>query len=326
LAGDTFEDNGIERSLIQKTADLLSKFEIPAYIISGNHDPLVPGSVWEHPVWNTSKNLNILKEEVPIEIPGGFLFPCPIYEKRSGKDPTSWINTNDTSGIKVGIAHGTVDNIHQDEPEYPIPRDIAQRKGLDYLALGHWHSSMLYDDNDGIIRMAYSGTHETTKFGERDSGNILIVDIPSAGVAPNIVSVKTGGLIWNTLEENIIEQGDLVEIQSKIENIEHPDLTLLELNISGLLSAEDCDKITRIEEILSSRFLFSRMDTSHMYPHPEDENWLLSLPVGVIQNAATKLRNIADPQFIGQRPEGVSAELASRALLELYSLSKEVLP
>jgi DNA repair exonuclease SbcCD nuclease subunit len=53
LAGDIFEDNAVERVLIQQTADLLGSVGLPVYLIPGNHDPLVPGSVWEHPSWSS---------------------------------------------------------------------------------------------------------------------------------------------------------------------------------------------------------------------------------------------------------------------------------
>lgn len=45
LAGDTFEDNGVDRVLVQKVVDILGKFSGTVYLIPGNHDPLVPGSV-----------------------------------------------------------------------------------------------------------------------------------------------------------------------------------------------------------------------------------------------------------------------------------------
>jgi DNA repair exonuclease SbcCD nuclease subunit len=51
VAGDTFEDNGVDRVIVQKVADILAGFVGPVYVIPGNHDPLVPGSVRDHPAW-----------------------------------------------------------------------------------------------------------------------------------------------------------------------------------------------------------------------------------------------------------------------------------
>jgi len=176
IAGDMFDDNGVDRILIQKIADILAGYHLPVYIIPGNHDPFVPGSVWEHPAWRTSDSIHVLKEKTAVDIPGGKLFPCPALEKQSTGDPTLWIPCED-GNIRIGLAHGTVEGVRQDEPDYPIPRNAAELRGLDYLALGHWHSYASYPGEDGIVRMTYSGTHEQTKFGERDSGNVLFVEI-----------------------------------------------------------------------------------------------------------------------------------------------------
>ena len=102
-----------------------------------------------------------------------------------------WTGSRERRGIPNG------------EPDYPIPRDAASRLGLDYLALGHWHSFARYDADDGVCRMAYAGTHETTKFGERDSGNAVIVEIAQRGSPPKLTRIKTGRLDWRTVERTI---------------------------------------------------------------------------------------------------------------------------
>ena len=326
VAGDTFEDNGVDRILVQKAADVLAASNIPVFIIPGNHDPFTPGSVWEHPAWKSAENVQVLYEKQPVEIPGGLLYPCPIWEKHSGKDPTAWIHAAEATGIKLGMAHGTVEGVQQGEMDYPIPRNAALRSGLDYLALGHWHSTAIYSGGDGVARMAYSGTHETTKFGERDSGNILIVDIPSTGAAPVITTVHTGGLTWRALEADIRDRGDLLRLREEIEDIENPSSVLIELCIRGLLSAEDRGEMVHIGEILSSRFLYSHVDDLHLHPSPEDESWVASLPPGVIREAGARLRELANPGFSGGRPDGASEEVASRALMELYALVRKVSP
>jgi DNA repair exonuclease len=326
VAGDTFEDNGVDRVLVQKAADILAGSNIPVFIIPGNHDPFTPGSVWEHPAWKSAGNVQVLYEEQPVKVPGGFLYPCPIREKHSGKDSTAWIHAGEAHGIKLGMAHGTVEGVQQGEIDYPIPRNAALRTGLDYLALGHWHSTAIYPGGDGVAHMAYSGTHETTKFGERDSGNVLIVDIPSAGAAPVITTVHTGGLTWRALDADIRDRGDLKRLREEIEDIENPPSVLIELCIRGLLSAEDRGEFVHIGEILNSRFLYNHVDTPCVHPSPEDESWVASLPPGVIREAGARLRELADPGFSGERPVGASAEVASRALMELYALVTGMLP
>lgn len=320
IAGDTFEDNGVDRVLVQKVADILAGFGGPVYVIPGNHDPLVPGSVWEHPAWKASDNLRVLREEQPVEVPGGTLYPCPARAKRSGRDPTAWIVPEEGRGIRIGLAHGTVEGVHQEEPDYPVQRDAAVRAGLDYLALGHWHSTTSYPGPDGAVRMAYAGTHETTKFGERDSGNALIVEVAPAGASPVITPLRTGGLSWRVVEEELRARGDVTRIRERIEAIENPASMLVELRIGGLLPAADRDEMIRLQEILASRFLWGRLESSRLRASPEDESWVAGLPAGVLRDAATRLRALADPAYGGQRPEDVSPEVASRALLELYAL------
>ncbi len=326
IAGDIFEDNGVERALIQKVADILSSCQVPVYIIPGNHDPLTPGSVWEHPAWKSMESIHVLREEKPVDIPGGLLYPCPVKDKHSRKDPTAWISSAPTELFRIGLAHGNVEGAPRLEPDHPIPRDVAIRAGLDYLALGHWHSIATYPAPNGATRMAYSGTHEVTSFGERDSGNVLVVDIPSPGSVPIITPVRTGHLKWKTIEKDILYSGDLTSVRSEIESQESPELTLVSLRLKGLLAADDRDEIARIEEILDSRFLFGEVDSSAVRPSPGDARWLESLPPGVLQNVASRLQQLADPQFTAKRPQGTSPETASRALMELYALISEVSP
>lgn len=314
IAGDLFEDNAVDRVLVQKTADILSSFGGPVYIIPGNHDPLMPGSVWEHPVWRKAENLHVLREEKPMKTPDAFLFPCPLFEKNSGRNPTAWIPKERSGDIRIGLAHGTIQNVRLDEPDYPIPRNAAQSANLDYLALGHWHSCATYSETDGAVRMAYSGTHESTRFGERDSGNVLIVEVPEAGVAPSVTPVRTGRFEWLTRTHELREPGDPARVRAEIESMRNTDSLLLEISLTGLFTAKEQAELDHIEQILNSRFQYGVLDASRLRLSPGDDSWINSLPPGVIREAALRLKNKTD----------VPAEILSRALTELYAIITEV--
>ena len=327
VAGDTFEDNAVDRRLVQQVGDILGAYSSPVYIIPGNHDPFVPGSVWQHTVWGSHPNLNVLKESKPVEAPGATLFPCALHEKYSTHDPTAWIDAHQSAGIAIGLAHGNVEGLPMSEPDYPIPRNAASACGLDYLALGHWHSFGPIEDSEGAPRIAYSGTHETTKFGERDSGNAVLVEISGRGSPPRLTAIRTGGLHWKTIDGDdgrVMEAGDLTRLSDRIEAMEASDLTLLRVQLSGILRGDEVAELKRIEEIVPSRFLYGRVDSQALLPEPSDNSWHSQVPVGVARSVAERLHELSEASFAGPRPEGATPQVAVRALLELYRIAHEV--
>lgn len=320
VAGDTFEDNAVDRVLVQKVADTLAHFSGPVYIIPGNHDPLVPGCVWDHPAWNASPHVRVLREASPVDFAAGTLYPCPVLHKHSLNDPTGWINAHASTGVAIGIAHGTVEGVMQDAADYPIRRDAAAGCGLDYLALGHWHSTSLFPDANGVVRMAYAGTHETTRFGERDSGNVLLVEIERRGAAPRVTPLRTGGLRWEVQEEELRTASDVARLRERIEGWSDPGRTLLDLRLQGVTCRESQAELLRIDELLRARFLFGRLDAASLVPAPDDDSWLADVPAGVLRAVADRLRALSGPSGVADRPEAARPEVASRALLELYRL------
>ncbi len=323
VAGDTFEDNSVDRVLVQKVADILAGFPKPVFIISGNHDPLVPGSVWEHPAWSSHPNLRVVREAKPIELENLTLYPSPLFEKHSLVNPVGWIDATGNPKISVGIAHGTISGVSQGVIDYPIERDAATVAGLDFLALGHHHSFATYPAADGSVRLAYSGAHETTKFGERDSGNVVLVEIHARGSIPVLTPIRTGGLTWTTLDETVTEAGDMSRIREKLEALGDIKNSLVELKLAGVLHQAAQGEFTRIQELLQARFLYGRYDSSNLLPSPTDETWLSELPVGLMQSVAQQLHHWTDPAYVGERPSIASTDVATRSLLELYRLMQE---
>jgi DNA repair exonuclease SbcCD nuclease subunit len=316
LAGDTFEDNAVDRGLVEHIGALLGGVRCAVYILPGNHDPLQPGSVWEHPVWRSAANITILRDPVPVSVHGGVLLPCPLRVRRSDHDPTAWIPEGGTDGsIRVIAAHGNVSGLISDEGGFPIPIETAARTGADYVALGHWHSTVVYG---GSARMAYSGTPEPTRFGEPDSGNVLLVSIADAGAMPDIRVLKTGELSWRQVgvNESITTPGKLADIARTLTQISDQNRTLVEVVLSGLLFERDRDEIARIEKACSC-FLHSRLERSKLRPAPDDDDWIEHLPPGAVRIAAQRLKQAAGAL-------SADAETATQALLELYAFARGV--
>ncbi len=321
ITGDIFEDNAVDRLLVRKVGDILGGFEAPIFIIPGNHDPLTPGSVWEHHVWREKKNVTVLTTPEPVELDDCILYPCPLREKYASKDPTTWIDARGAVKLAIGMAHGNVDGLPTEEPDYPIPRDAPARSGLDYLALGHWHSLSRFDDEEGACRMAYSGTHETTKFGERDSGKALLVDIAGRGAAPHLTAITTGRLAWETLRRSIDQPGAMDALANAVDAVEVPGDTLMRIQLEGILFMEDRETLSGIEEMLSARFLFGSMDAGRLTPAPDDDHWIDALPAGPLREAASRLKAIAS-----QSASEEERAVATQALLQLFDLQEKSRP
>jgi DNA repair exonuclease SbcCD nuclease subunit len=308
VAGDTFEDNAVDRALVQHTGEILSRFRGPVFLLPGNHDPLQPGSVWEHAVWKQFGNLFVVREPLAYAVPGGTLIAAPLCETHSRHDPSACLaDIARPAGTVVGMSHGTVEGIDPDTEHHPISRNASQRARADYLALGHWHSAALYPDAGGAVRMAYCGTHETTKFGERDSGNVLRVKIDGV---PRIEPVRTGVLAWHRLEERVQAAGDLAALRDRVAAL--PERALVKVEIGGLLHAAEADLLRQMED-MRGRFLFLSVDATGLRPAGE-EGWEEMLPAGAVRLAARQLRERA----------GNGDSVAAAALLELQALAAQV--
>jgi hypothetical protein len=155
--------------------------------------------------------------------------------------------------------------------------------------------------------MAYAGTHETTTFGERDSGNVLRVTI---GESNAIERIPTGRLRWESIDEEIRHTGELDALRTKLLTL--PTESLVRVKLRGLLHAADAAILNHIDDI-GQRFLHFTADTEYLLP-ADDAAWFETLPAGAVQLAATRLRELA----------ANGDTTAAEALLELQSIAAQV--
>lgn len=307
LAGDTFENHGVSGAEVEAVASILGDFPCPVFVLPGNHDPDAPGSVWEHPAWRRRANVTLLRQAQPAAAPGCVLFPCPLRTRWGSEDPTSWIPSGvSPDAIRIGVAHGTLAGMPGAASDHPIAPDAAARRRLDYLALGHYHSTRIYNSPEGRPFMAYSGTHEPTAFGEDDSGNALLVEIDAPAAAPRVQTIRTALLDWRQLRQTIEQPRQLAGIRSQIEELVSAT-RLLDLRIDGILSPEDQADLDAIDA-LGRRFLHARIDTSELLPPVT----LDDLPEGPVRETARRLIALCD-----NSAQGPAARLALQRILRL---------
>jgi DNA repair exonuclease SbcCD nuclease subunit len=163
VAGDILESEHAEPAVLRRMVARMEGFAGPWLLLPGNHDPARPGGIWDRFLasGDCPANVHILREPVPFPLLDGRLvvLPAPLRQKHGHGDPTAWFDSTalPAGAVKVGLAHGAVPELLPEAAQgpNPIPRNRAEEAGLDYLALGDWHSCQQVGP-----RAWYSGTPE----------------------------------------------------------------------------------------------------------------------------------------------------------------------
>ena len=115
IPGDVFDDHSVSRTdVAARTFAILegSNNSCPVFIIPGNHDPLVPGGVWERDPWLRAQphlRVHFLGHAESVAVPGFpvTIFPCPLRQRRSMDDPTAWIERHPRTQRRSNNPHRT---------------------------------------------------------------------------------------------------------------------------------------------------------------------------------------------------------------------------
>lgn len=156
LAGDLFD--GEDRSLraqsrLQKEMKRLEEYEIPIFVVHGNHDHL--GGTWVN--LDMPSNVTIFSSEVEIKTVktkggasvniSGFSYPnrhvferkIADYQKREGAD------------FHIGILHGNEGGKTEHGNYAPFNLKELLEKGYDYWALGHIHKRSVLSEYPPVV-------------------------------------------------------------------------------------------------------------------------------------------------------------------------------
>ena len=242
VAGDVFDTDTPSESVRRRTVELLADAPAPVFLISGNHDPAAEGSVWFHPDFAREAaalpNVHLTLENQPVEAPGDvLLFPCPVTKKYSRADATQWIPVGQRGErYRVGLAHGGWRGYFggEDQVLNCISSDCAARAGLDYLALGDYHSFTPADHAAAKARSFYAGTPEITAKDNGRAGHALVVEIENPGAELSVTPEKVGRIhLHDAGKISIANSSDWDGFLSSLASDENREETILRAKFSG---------------------------------------------------------------------------------------------
>lgn len=293
--------------------------ERPLFLLPGNHDPLIAGSLWRDskfraalPKWAHVVDVELL--EVPLTA-DAVLYAVPCQSSAGQKDPTSLIppRAQGDTRIRVGLAHGSTWDLSDAQTNFPIGKDAAVSRGLDYLAIGDTHGFRFVPPDRQQPPTIYPGTPEQTSFGERDAGHVALVFINRQRRA---LVEKAPVAHWHWEETRVTSLAELRALTQRRDL----DRRVMRLSVDARLGAAEYDEAERLLTQLTGT-----PATQGLVGVLELDREQLSLDVtsideavrdlpAVLQAAATKLTHAAADE--SQRAA------AERALFHLLRLAR----
>jgi len=242
---------------------------IRAVIIPGTHDVYDGASIYRsYDLANmaraTSDWIVVLTPYLPdIVFPqlDAVIYGRVFDTKRSPRSPLAGLDArSDTRARwKIGMVHGALSIPGRtDADQVVFTEDEIARSGLDYLALGHWHSAL--EGRAGTVTYAYSGAPEPVAVDQDGAGQVLLVtfDDREDRRAVTIEARRVGQTRSEKLDldvSTIHSQPDLIDIIGR-----HTDANLvLDVRLTGLYPDELDLDLDEIERALGPSFLRVRV-------------------------------------------------------------------
>ena len=259
VAGDVFESNHLDRTILARTFEALRQVPVPVYLLPGNHDPLDASTIYRSPQFRRGcpDHVTVLDSSSPVRIGDVEIVGVPWFTKRPLSDLVA-----DTLGqldrpevARVLVAHGRVDSLNPDRHDPAVVDEATLREAVDdgrvqFAVLGDRHATYRLHE-----RMWYPGTPEVTARREIDPGNALVVEIdPAASGAVCVEKVRVGAWQFSEHEAELTHDDDLDVLAATLDAYEHKDRTALWLRLRGSLTVTQRARLDDIIEAAADVF------------------------------------------------------------------------
>jgi DNA repair protein SbcD/Mre11 len=272
IAGDLFDSNTQPRRSVERVAAELGRLgraSIRTVIIPGTHDVYDGASIYR--AYDLAAMARFGGEWITVltpDRPDVYLEPLDavVYgrvfdTKRAPRSPLEGFDARrDGRGAwKIGMIHGALSIPGKtDGDEVVFTEQEIAASGLDYLALGHWHSAI--EGRAGNVAYAYSGAPEPVALDQDGAGQTLLVRLDDRG-GRHVVTIEPRRVGQTHAEKLDL---DVAAINSQPELIEmlkrRSDSNLvLDVRLTGLFPDNLDIDTDEIERSLSTSFLRFRI-------------------------------------------------------------------
>jgi DNA repair exonuclease SbcCD nuclease subunit len=274
VAGDLFDSNQQPRRSVERAAaefQRLAAAGIRTVLIPGTHDVYDPSSIYRvHDLAalagqrSGSDMVTLLTPDRPdIVLPGLDLvvFGRVAATKRMALSPLADLSAGDDPRARwrVGMVHGSlrIEGKLEDDAVIFTEAEIAS-SGLDYLALGHWHS--FREGRSGKTTWAYAGAPEPVAVDQDGAGQVALVDLAEAK-GERVVTVTPRPVGRTRFLKLDIDAGEITTqavLVDRLTALADPDL-VLDARVTGVEPDQLEMQDDEVERQLAALFLKVRV-------------------------------------------------------------------
>ncbi|WP_432562010.1 metallophosphoesterase family protein [Kineococcus sp. SYSU DK003] len=240
VCGDVLESNAVGPRVLSRALEALKAFEVPVYLLPGNHDPLDAGSLLASDAVRGTPNVHVLDTAGPVPVRDGVeVVAAPWRSKHPTHDlVAAALGGLEADGtLRIVVGHGAVDELSPDRDDpariavAPLEDAVADGR-IHYVALGDRHSTTQVGRTGALW---YSGTQEVTDRLETDPGNVLVVEVGGT-CPPKVEPVHVGRWAFPHLRAELDSAEDVEALRNRLEALPAKDRTVVTLSLTGTLS------------------------------------------------------------------------------------------
>ncbi|HET9851405.1 MAG TPA: DNA repair exonuclease [Candidatus Limnocylindrales bacterium] len=283
IAGDLFDSNTQPRRSVERAAAQIKRLvdaRIRVVIAPGTHDVYDKASIYrafDIPALAGAVGSDLVTVLEP-DRHDVHLGPLDVVvhgrcyaTKRAPESPLAGLDasTDDRATWHVGLLHAALAiEGRTDGDDVVIRTEEIEASHLDYLALGHWHSTS--KGKAGGTAYAYAGAPEPVALDQDRAGNVLLVTLDGAGSGKKVTieERKVGRTTFERLQLDAATVGTQPALVATLAERADPDL-VLDVELIGVRPDELDLHVEEVESELADRFLKVRVRDRSVAPLPE---------------------------------------------------------
>lgn len=260
IAGDLFNNLQVGKKDIEKTINILNKFNGQAILVlPGNHDyDNNVSELWKHFSNLESEKIILLNENKIYNLSNYGLdinvYPAACYNKHSKENNLQWIKEEeiDQKNINILIAHGALEGLSPDIEGnyYYMSKSELENINVDLCLIGHTHIRYPYVDEINNNKIFNAGTHEPDGLDYKDTGSAWFISLNKEENSARKINTGKYKFIDTKISVNSDE-----ELIAEFENLSNLKLDnkIIRLKISGRISKDAYGNLNKLYSSLESK-------------------------------------------------------------------------